>query len=144
MRLPAECAQPEPNPLAHSAGILCRAMTWPQPPHQHCMHPPVFERIVNSFKRYSALEPGHSSILLGLVVAKSALWPRLKSKRLLAMIVGRRAEKPFAGTREPGSYRMPLRLVRRLSAVWASVSQKFSMAILPRTLPRVRAWRSGD
>ena len=31
------------------------------------------------------LEPGHSSNLLGLVVAKSALWPRLKRKPLLAM-----------------------------------------------------------
>ena len=36
-------------------------------------------------KDSTALEPGLSSNLLGLVVAKSALWPRLKSKPLLAM-----------------------------------------------------------
>ena len=49
------------------------------------MHPPVFERIVNILKDSSALEPGLSSNLLGQVVAKSALRPRLKSKPGLGM-----------------------------------------------------------
>ena len=71
------------------------------------MHPPVFERIVNSFKDSSALEPGQSSNLLGLVVAKSALWPRLKSKPLLAMRHKTRfvalpgPDLPCAGSTEP-------------------------------------------